>query len=241
MKSQNPSQINSSIKKMKNKEQNLNSFILPIYNKSLYASISEKGSNFRDFWNDSFLKKDTSDTNFLNIGVLIATFLLMIGAAFLVYELQPSFEQYNLEQLNSVWGMAFIMLSLTLLVYKASFFIFKVYLYLSYKAIKSVSDEELPTCTIIVPAYNEGRLVWDTLKSVANSDYPEHKLQILAIDDGSKDDTFSWIQRAKAELGDRVEIYQQPKNMGKRHALYRGFKLGKGDIFITVDSDSIVI
>ena len=238
MKSQNPSQTNSSTKK--NKEQNLNSFILPIYNKSLYASISEKGSNFRDFWNDSFLKKDSSDTNFLNIGVLIATFLLMIGAAFLVYELQPSFEQYKLEQLNSVWGMAFIMLSLTLLVYKASFFVFKVYLYLSYKSIKSVSDEELPTCTIIVPAYNEGRLVWDTLKSVANSDYPEHKLQILAIDDGSKDDTWDWMQKAKLDLGDRLTIFKQPENKGKRHALYRGFNLGTGDVFVTIDSDSII-
>src|SRR5690606_32245435 len=31
-----------------------------------------------------------------------------------------------------------------------------------------------------------------------------------------------------------------PKNMGKRHALYRGFNLGTGEIFVTVDSDSVV-
>ena len=48
------------------------------------------------------------------------------------------------------------------------------------------------------------------------------------------------MQKAKTELGDRVSIYQQPKNKGKRHALYRGFDLGTGDVFITVDSDSIV-
>jgi hyaluronan synthase len=46
--------------------------------------------------------------------------------------------------------------------------------------------------------------------------------------------------RAKEELGDRVQIYQQPKNMGKRHALYRGFRLGNGEVFVTVDSDSEV-
>ncbi|MEP0303735.1 MAG: glycosyltransferase, partial [Maribacter dokdonensis] len=89
-------------------------------------------------------------------------------------------------------------------------------------------------------AYNEGKQVWATLKSLADSDYPEHKVQLLAIDDGSKDDTWNWMQEAKKELGDRVSICQQPKNMGKRHALYRGFKEGTGEIFVTVDSDSIV-
>lgn len=49
------------------------------------------------------------------------------------------------------------------------------------------------------------------------------------------------MQKAKKVLGDRVDIYQQPSNQGKRHALYRGFHLGKGDVFVTVDSDSIVI
>src|SRR5690606_5174086 len=64
--------------------------------------------------------------------------------------------------------------------------------------------------------------------------------QLLAIDDGSQDDTWMWMQRAKRELGARVSIYQQPENKGKRHALYRGFHLGTGDVFVTVDSDSIV-
>lgn len=48
------------------------------------------------------------------------------------------------------------------------------------------------------------------------------------------------MQEAKKKLGDRLSIYQQEKNKGKRHALYRGFNLGTGDVFVTVDSDSIV-
>lgn len=98
----------------------------------------------------------------------------------------------------------------------------------------------MPTCTVIVPAYNEGKLVWQTLLSIANSDFPHHKLQILAIDDGSKDDTWYWMTKAKKELGERLFIYQQPQNKGKRHALYRGFNLGTGEIFVTIDSDSII-
>lgn len=172
--------------------------------------------------------------------VLITTFVLMLGAAYLVYLFQPHYEQIRLERLNTVWGTAFVILAVSLLVIKVCFLIYILVLYLRYKSVKSVSDELLPTCTIIVPAYNEGKLVWQTLLSLANSDYPKEKMQIISIDDGSQDDTWQWMQKAKEDLGDRLEIYQQTHNQGKRHALYRGFHLGTGEIFVTVDSDSIV-
>lgn len=172
--------------------------------------------------------------------VLISSFVVMIGAAFLVYELQPDFHQFSVDRMNSTWGFIFLIIATILFVFNAGFFLYNLYLYFKYKPIPSVSDDLLPTCTVIVPAYNEGKLVWDTLLSLADSDYPEKKLQILAIDDGSQDDTWYWMQEAKIKLGDRLSIYQQPENKGKRHALYRGFNLGNGEIFVTVDSDSIV-
>lgn len=172
--------------------------------------------------------------------VLISTFILMFGAVYLVYRFQTHYEQIRSERLTTVWGTAFVILAVSLLVIKLCFLTYILVLYLRYKAIKSVSDELLPSCTIIVPAYNEGKLVWQTLVSITNSDYPKEKIQLIAIDDGSKDDTWQWMQKAKAELGDRLEIYQQPENKGKRHALYRGFHLGTGDVFVTIDSDSIV-
>lgn len=172
--------------------------------------------------------------------VLVGSFLLMIGAAFLVFELQNDFQQFNIDRMSSSGGLFFLVLATALFLLKASFFIYTLYLYIKYKPIKSVSDTELPTCTVIVPAYNEGKQVWATLMSLADSHYPKEKLQLLAIDDGSKDDTWEWMKQAKLQLGDRLDIFQQPKNMGKRHALYRGFNLGTGDVFVTVDSDSIV-
>lgn len=172
--------------------------------------------------------------------ILIITFLLLFGAASLFYFLQPYFEEIHLERMSTIWGMTLMVLGSTLLVVKISFLLYILFLYLRYKAIPSVSDDELPTCTVIVPVYNEGALVYKTLKSLVASDYPEEKLQIIAIDDGSQDDTWQWMKQAKSELGNRVSIYQQPQNKGKRHALYRGFNLGTGAVFITVDSDSVV-
>ncbi|MBU2948130.1 glycosyltransferase [Zobellia uliginosa] len=178
--------------------------------------------------------------NAWGIFVMGSTFVLMIGAAYMSYILRSDLNQFNLERSASAFGQGFMYLALGLFIFKAVFFLFIIYRYFKYKAIESVSDEELPTCTVIVPAYNEGKQVYDTLMSLAESDFPHEKLQLLSIDDGSKDDTWHWMKEAKKVLGDRVTIFQQPKNMGKRHGLYRGFNEGTGEIFVTVDSDSIV-
>jgi hyaluronan synthase len=172
--------------------------------------------------------------------ILSSTMVLLIMGAILVYFQQPDLYRFNQSRMNSPVGFAFLAVTIALLVFKAGFLVYNVYLYFQYKAIESVSDELLPTCTIIVPAYNEGNLVYQTLLSIANSDFPKHKLQILAIDDGSKDDTWFWMKKAKEELGDQIVVLQQPENKGKRHALYRGFNLGTGEIFVTIDSDSII-
>ena len=175
-------------------------------------------------------------------GVLVraGSFGLLLAAAYLVYALQHQFESYNLDRFDNPWGTALLIITGSLLLFRTGIFFYNLYLYLRYKPITSVSDEKLPAVTVIVPAYNEGKQVWATLMSLAKSNYPSHKLQLMAIDDGSKDDTWTWMQKAKEELGDRVSIYQQPQNKGKRHALYRGFHLGTGEVFVTVDSDSEV-
>ncbi|MCO6148650.1 glycosyltransferase family 2 protein [Flavobacterium sp. NRK1] len=204
------------------------------------AGYDLTGSLFND--KSKALKKDANraDKRVFGFIVHIGTFLLMIGSAFLVYLLQDEFQQFNIDRMDSTWGFCFLILATSLFIFKGVFFLYNLFLYFKYKPIKSVSDDLLPTCTVIVPAYNEGKQVWDTLMSLADSHYPEEKLQIISIDDGSQDDTWYWMQEAKKKLGDRLSIYQQPENKGKRHALYRGFKLGTGEVFVTVDSDSIV-
>lgn len=212
-----------------------------VFNQTLISSseeiVTDKSSTYTATNAKKSLKKFT---NPWGLFVLVSSFLLMIVASYLFFALQDDFSQFHESRLNSSWGFPFLIIAASLLVFKAGFFIYTLIRYFKYKPIASVSDEELPTCTVIVPAFNEGKQVWKTLKSLASSNYPAEKLQIISIDDGSKDDTWYWMQEAKRILGDRIAIYQQPKNKGKRHALYRGFHIGSGDIFVTVDSDSIV-
>lgn len=175
-----------------------------------------------------------------NLWALIGTFVMLSLGLGLMILFYADLEAYHQEQSQSLLGQIVISFGISLVVLKAILFLYQVKLFLSYKPVAPVSPELLPSVSVIVPAYNEGKQVYDTLLSLSKSDYPKEKLQLLAIDDGSKDDTWYWMNQAKKVLGDRVAIFQQPQNMGKRHALYRGFHLGNGEIFVTVDSDSTV-
>ena len=198
-------------------------------------SISKKNqrSKFLDQISLNSLKK----TDYL---IVTFTFLLMLTSVWFFINFQNELEKLHFERMKTWWGATINYVAIALLILQLGFLTYLAYLYMKYKVVKPVSDEKLPTVTIIVPAYNEGKLVYETLLSIADSDFPAHKMQIISVDDGSKDDTWQWMLRAKETLGERLTIHQQPKNMGKRHALYYGFTTGSGEVFVTIDSDSIV-
>ncbi|MDO6595306.1 glycosyltransferase family 2 protein [Oceanihabitans sp. 2_MG-2023] len=203
--------------------------------------LSKSNSKKLNSFFKTFLNTNKKTENSQNKMVLLSTFLLLLMGIYFFSVFHNDFNTFNNYTTGSQIGYTFIIIATSLFIYKTLFFIYTAYHYIKYKPISSVCDSELPTCTVIVPAYNEGKQVWHTLMSLAKSNYPKHKLQLLAIDDGSKDDTWKWMLDAKEQLGDCLEIIKQPKNMGKRHALYKGFHIGTGQIFITVDSDSIVV
>lgn len=118
--------------------------------------------------------------------------------------------------------------------------VWRIWLWSGYRPMETVEESRLPSVTVIVPAYNEGAPVRDAIRSIAHSRYPLGRLQIIAVDDGSTDDTWEHIQRAAAESPIPVTTVRQPSNMGKRHALYAAFKRASGEIWVTVDSDSLL-
>ena len=120
--------------------------------------------------------------------------------------------------------------------------VWRIILWRRYRPMEGIQDSELPNISVIIPAYNEGPLVRQSILSAATNNYPAEKMEIIAIDDGSSDDTWLHIRAAAAEVDSRINVrtIKQPRNMGKREALYAGFKIGRGEIFVTTDSDSIL-
>ncbi len=98
----------------------------------------------------------------------------------------------------------------------------------------------LPSLTVIIPAYNEGSMVEKAIYAVAAADYPTEKLEIICIDDGSRDNPWLYMQRARTRFPHLIKAIRFPENRGKKEGLYAGFTKGKGEIFITVDSDSVI-
>ena len=100
--------------------------------------------------------------------------------------------------------------------------------------------DNISGCTVIVPAYNEGKHVMTALNSLLAADFPPGKLQIIAVNDGSKDDTLSWINKVADKSGGMISVVDLPENRGKKHALYTGIKMAEHEFIVTVDSDSTV-
>lgn len=95
-----------------------------------------------------------------------------------------------------------------------------------YRAVAAYPDAALPRVTLIVPAYNEGPAVRVALESALASDYPEDLLEIVAVDDGSTDDTWAHVEAVARAHEDRVIAIRMPANGGKRAALREGFERG---------------
>ena len=109
-----------------------------------------------------------------------------------------------------------------------------------YRAATPLEGDDVPGCTVIVPAYNESKGVYDALASVLEADYPQDKLEIISINDGSKDDTWQWIMKAAEESNGRITAVNLEKNGGKKAALCHGIRMSKNPVIITVDSDSML-
>ncbi len=103
-----------------------------------------------------------------------------------------------------------------------------------------LSSAPLPSLTVIIPAYNEGKMVEMALHSVAQADYPANKLEIICVDDGSTDDTWDYIEQAQERFPQLIRTIRFPENRGKKQALYAGFQAARGEILATVDSDSVI-
>lgn len=171
----------------------------------------------------------------------IKAIILFTGLAVIFYAIQSGamfnweFQQ-ALRDKSPVFRWVFL---INVAVFLASLII-RTFLWFKYRPYNSAAVEEWPAVTVVVPAYNEGETVYETIRSIANADYPEGKIKIVAIDDGSRDDTYSYMVRARDEFPELVKLVKFEKNRGKRDGICEGFRNCNDEIFITIDSDTLL-
>lgn len=95
-------------------------------------------------------------------------------------------------------------------------------------------DAATPTVSVIIPAYNEARVIESSVKRVLASDYPG--IELIVADDGSSDGTSDIVARA---FGDdpRVRLLTL-QNGGKAKALNTALQYARGEVVIALDADT---
>lgn len=91
--------------------------------------------------------------------------------------------------------------------------------------------------SIIVPCYNEGKVVQNNINKIL--DYmtnKEIKYEIIGVNDGSTDDTEEQLKEME-RLNDKVRCISYSRNCGKGKAVQEGIKATKGDVLLFMDAD----
>jgi hyaluronan synthase len=97
-----------------------------------------------------------------------------------------------------------------------------------------------PPIAIVMPSFNEEDAIGDSLRSLLALEYPREKLELIAVNDGSTDDTLVEMERVAAESAGRVRVIDFPENRGKRAAMAAGIRASVAEVIVFVDSDSVV-
>ncbi len=95
--------------------------------------------------------------------------------------------------------------------------------------------ESYPAVTIIVPSWNEEKTILGTVHSLLDLNYPQDKIKIFLIDDGSTDGTWNIISRLTKQKN--IKIFRK-ENGGKYTALNLGLEHIETDFLACLDADS---
>lgn len=96
--------------------------------------------------------------------------------------------------------------------------------------------------TVVVPAFNEQESIPLFYREIIKESvslkekWSDMDMEILFVDDGSKDDTLNVIRSLRAE-DKRVRYVSFSRNFGKEAALFAGLEHAKGDYIVTMDAD----
>ena len=96
-----------------------------------------------------------------------------------------------------------------------------------------------PRVAVLIPAYNEEKVIVRTIRSVLNSDYTN--LHVIVIDDGSTDRTFEVAREAYAKdiAAGRVQVLTKP-NGGKAAALNYALERIDEEFYVGIDADTVI-
>jgi len=96
-----------------------------------------------------------------------------------------------------------------------------------------------PRVTVIVPTYNEAKLIEKKLDNIYEQKYPRDKMEVIVIDSASTDETPEKVKQWASKHPDlNLKLIQEPERRGKAHALNTALRHTTGDKVIITDVDA---
>src|SRR6266571_3316866 len=110
-----------------------------------------------------------------------------------------------------------------------------VVIWLAYRFRRGPRADFAEPISVVMAAYNEGRVIAETLRALLDTEY-KGAIEVIVVDDGSRDKTAGEIERV-AVVDPRVRLMQQ-ENRGKARALQRALSAARHGIIVFVDADT---
>jgi len=97
-----------------------------------------------------------------------------------------------------------------------------------------------PRVSVLMPCFNEGKTVYETIESISKSNYPNDRFEVIAQDDCSVDDSYEWMVKAQRDFANiRIRVGRNTVNSGKARSVCNALKLSTAELVISIDSDCI--
>jgi N-acetylglucosaminyltransferase len=102
------------------------------------------------------------------------------------------------------------------------------------------TDDFEPTVTVVIPMFNEGIAIQETLQSLLDANYPKDKLKVICMDDCSTDNSYELAREIARKSGGQLKVLRNRTNLGKRRSINRAVRETTSEIIVSVDSDVVV-
>lgn len=103
-----------------------------------------------------------------------------------------------------------------------------------------VVEDNLPNISIVIPAHNEAKTIKTRIKNIAECSYPLNKIEVVIVNDASKDNTVNVASSAlECYTGLRGTIISNSERMGVNKTMEKGITTAKNDIVVCTDADVV--
>ena len=110
-----------------------------------------------------------------------------------------------------------------------------IVIWLAYRFRRQPQTGFVQPISVVIAAYNEGKVIAETLRTLLTTDYTG-EIEVIVVDDGSSDETAAEVGRV-ANVDPRVRLMRQ-ENHGKARALQRALAAARHGIVVFIDADT---